>query len=254
MTNNFNTNDLRLLSGLILLIDIVNRVAADSQYCRDTGTQCEYPAVCCPGGCCHDTDNTHHHAYSYRVSFYNLWYFWFIILFVLMSCFGGCGYYKQRQRFARSRSIFGVTVSSSSQLRHSTSPSGGTMRGRVTTANPTLILPASHSNFGYTGSGDVQSGITLQPPAYSEVMMQPDLYPAHKALGLPPYPGTEQSQYISPDNSGIQGSALPQPPPYSLLVSSNQEPAEQPIQAPTSNQNADNNSSPQSVSANQNIQ
>ncbi|OWF40025.1 uncharacterized protein LOC110464361 [Mizuhopecten yessoensis] len=243
--------DVQFVTWIVFLVEIVNQVVADTQYCSDTGEKCDYPKTCCPGGCCYGADghdNRHNHAYSFRVSFYNLWYFWFIVLFVLMSCFGGCGYYKQRQRFSRSRGVCGVTVPSQGG-RSSRQPS--TIRSG-TSNNPSL-LPSSHSNFGYTGSEYVRPGLNLRPPPYSEVMMQPDLYPAHKSeLVLPPYPGTQQ---VSPHNSGSSepsSSGLPQPPPYSLFQLSNQGSPGQQIHSPTDNQNADNNgSSPQNVSGNQ---
>ncbi|XP_033762025.1 uncharacterized protein LOC117343675 [Pecten maximus] len=236
--------DVHLTTWLIFSLEIFQHVTADTQYCSDTGERCDYPKSCCPSGCCYGVDNDSnrdHHAYSFRVSFYNLWYFWFIILFVLMSCFGGCGYYKQRQRFARSRGVCGVTMTS--QLGHNPlQPS--TIRTGIGANH--AHLQSSHSNFGYTGSGDIRSGLTLQPPPYSEVMMQPELYPAHKSeVILPPYPGT---QHLSTNNSGgtdPTSSGLPQPPPYSLFRSSNQGSPSQTIHSPPDNRNVINNISAQ---------
>ncbi|XP_069111537.1 uncharacterized protein [Argopecten irradians] len=230
-----------LTTCLIFLFEIFQQVIADTQYCSDTGERCDYPKTCCPSGCCYGVNNNHnndHHAYSFRVSFYNLWYFWFIILFVLMSCFGGCGYYKQRQRFARSRGVCGVTLAT--QLGNHPHPhQPSTLRPGIS-INP-AHLQSSHSNFGYTGSGDIRSGITLQPPPYSEVMMQPELYSAQKSEEiLPPYPGT---QHISSNNSGgtrMTSSGLPQPPPYSLFQSANQGLSTQTADSATANQITDN--------------
>ncbi|XP_060065119.1 uncharacterized protein LOC132545452 [Ylistrum balloti] len=242
--------NIQFVTWIISLIEIIQQVSADTQYCSDTGERCDYPKTCCPSGCCYGINNNHdHHAYSFRVSFYNLWYFWFIVLFVLMSCFGGCGYYKQRQRFARSRGVCAVTVTS--QLGHN-SRQTSTLRSGIN-VNPSHI-PASHSNFGYTGSGDVRSGVTMQPPAYSEVMMQPELYPTHKSeLVLPPYPGTQH--IVSTNSSGgtdSTSSGLPQPPPYSLFQSSNQGSPNQEIHSPTANQNADYSThQPQNLPVNQ---
>lgn len=69
-----------------------------------------------------------------------------------MSCFGGCGYYKQRQRLIHGRT---------------SSPARSTRRSR------TIILTASGepntTPYAYSGPGAEPYANVYQPPPYSEV-------------------------------------------------------------------------------------
>lgn len=164
------------------------------------GKTCSSPYKCCDGSCCHD-NNDDDYIYGYRMSFWNLWYFWFIILFVLMSCFGGCGYYKQRQRIIRGQSG---------------SPSHTNRRSRtiILTNTTETVTP-----YAYSGPGAEPYNNVFQPPPYSEVMLHPGLYPTNKE-NLPPYPedSNQERTEAVPINNEV---ALPQPPPYTEIANQN---------------------------------
>ncbi|KAK3108994.1 hypothetical protein FSP39_020426, partial [Pinctada imbricata] len=167
---------------------------------------------CCGSSCCYDDDR--HMTYEYRISFWNLWYFWFVILFILMSCFGGCGYYKQRQRYAQSQNTFFGSI--------------GRDRSTTHRNNGAIIVDHTHpSYYAYSGPGaDIPAEVTMQPPPYSEVVTQPVLYPANKS-DLPPYPGFDTTPVVPLDQpqSGMPASStpvvnqasstMPAPPAYS---------------------------------------
>lgn len=90
----------------LLLMSILSVTEVLGEICPD-GVTCTSP-MRCGRTCCYEADDLDetrsHYSYGYRLSIWNMWYFWFVVLFVLMSCLGGCGYYKQRQRMIRSRS------------------------------------------------------------------------------------------------------------------------------------------------------
>ncbi|KAL3832450.1 hypothetical protein ACJMK2_024092 [Sinanodonta woodiana] len=199
---------------------------------------------CCGRTCCYEADDLDetrsHYSYGYRLSIWNMWYFWFVVLFVLMSCLGGCGYYKQRQRMIRSRSNSSLGFFSSLQPRSSSRRS----RGNMATV---MLEPSNNLPYGNTGPPNMTPypDLTLSPPPYSEVVSQPDLYPVNKS-NLPLYPGdqiinTQSGQHPLTVCGNV--SQFPQPPPYTEVAK--QSPSERPLEnenhfhlASSANQNA----------------
>ncbi|KAL5006635.1 hypothetical protein ScPMuIL_015441 [Solemya velum] len=128
-----------------------------------------------------------------------MWYFWFVILFILMSCFGGCGYYKQRQRLIQNR---GSNRPFFFLGRNSRQP------GTTRQATGVVIARDPQSYYAYSNpSAEIAQDPTLHPPAYSEVVSQPGLYPYNKS-SMPAFP-------TEPKNEA----SMPQPPPYSEVAS-----------------------------------
>ena len=77
-----------------------------------------------------------------------------------MSCFGGCGYYKQRQRVLRNQQGLGHGFLSVFQV-----PQRRQISSRIVTLEPAGYT--SPSGFGYNNSTGI--GVNLAPPPYSEV-------------------------------------------------------------------------------------
>ncbi|XP_063422240.1 WW domain binding protein VOPP1-like [Mytilus trossulus] len=210
-----------IISVVIFITNNVVQVVAET--CSN-GIICNSPYTCCHGNCCHDNDDDY--IYGYRMSFWNLWYFWFIILFVLMSCFGGCGYYKQRQRIIR---------------RRTGSPARSNRRSR------TIILTntgeTNPTSYAYSGPGAEPYSNVYQPPPYSEVMLHPGLYPTNKE-NLPPYPGDSSQNRTATDTVPINTDTVPiQPPPYTEIANQNTD-LNQPTYQNTTPQAAHQNSAP----------
>ncbi|KAK6166782.1 hypothetical protein SNE40_023404 [Patella caerulea] len=183
-----------------------------SEYCGTT--QCYYPEKCCSNGmtCCYDSDASDHYI-TYKLHVWNMWYFWFIIIFIMMSCFGGCGYYRRKRMAAMSRL----------QQRQRQ----GALQTSIDLMSNRTRYPGQHQSYlAYTGPG-VESDMSYLPPPYSEVVSQPDMYPPNKSE-LPPYPG---APVISADSQGGNtslplnphhlNSQIPQPPPYSDVITGN---------------------------------
>ncbi|KAK7488757.1 hypothetical protein BaRGS_00020054 [Batillaria attramentaria] len=104
-----------------------------------------------------------------------MWYFWLVIIFILMSCFGGCGYYRRRRLAALQQSVSSQSPSRSCASR---------FRRHI----------PSQDYYAYTGPGvDATPDILHLPPPYTEVMQQPGLYPVNK-MELPPYPGPPEAK------------------------------------------------------------
>lgn len=232
----------------ISLIALIEEIVADN---CDNGTRCPAHKYCCSSGCCYDDHDDSRYNYGYRLSIWNMWYFWFIILFVLMSCFSGCGYYKQRQRMLRSQhsgnngfGFFSVfqTQGPNRSYRHDVSELAShntdIQRQSQQTNNPTgfwsFFQVPSRSRHGNTGVVTIETGYrgqvdhegaTLQPPPYSEVVNNPELFPPNTKVDLPPY---NQEPVVSPlTSSGTQSGETtvpvnpPQPPPYSEVANQN---------------------------------
>jgi len=168
----------------------------DDLWCRD-------PSFCCNGEnrCCTEQPVPRYSHNNFRMRIWNMWYFWFLIIFMMMSCFGGCGYYRRRR-------LALMTPSRSPPLR----PAGRTIlsphhnRGM----GPQPVVDASPYNyFVFSGAGPMQPQVTNMPPAYAEVMRQPGLFPPNK-VELPPYPGPDKPA-DAPSMSTVNEVS---PPPY----------------------------------------
>ncbi|XP_052805921.1 uncharacterized protein LOC128235201 [Mya arenaria] len=221
-----------ILYYFVLLAYFITQVIAET--CSD-GSVCTGGRECCMHGCCvpgdshaNDDDDERRYAYSYRLSIWNMWYFWFVILFLMMSCFGGCGYYKQRQRIIQSHGA-GATRPSFISIFQTT-------RRRPM---PMDRYPEAMIYAGYpTAEPTVPAGFA--PPPYAEVINHSDLYPPTSKTTQPntqpQYTGYPVSSNNEPTNQ------MPQPPPYSEVanqVATNVQAANQnvPHQNQPSNQN-----------------
>ncbi|GFO04936.1 vesicular, overexpressed in cancer, prosurvival protein 1-like [Plakobranchus ocellatus] len=225
-------SNLSLFGFLLLLYE------AFGEYCSDD-TYCDTPSKCCETkrGCCFDSMM---HGRHFRLHEWNMWYFWFLIIFMMMSCFGGCGYYRRRRLAMLSRSpVSSAAHTSSVTLSHH---GGSGQRAQERRAR-------RFNYFAYNGPGNMgifpmpqyiqEPSVTSLPPAYSEVVNQPSLYPVNDKTGLPPYPGLDKPEngQVLPVAAGgasvwpIEDSRLP--PPYSESVhntgSEQQPPVQQPV-------------------------
>ncbi|XP_076472116.1 uncharacterized protein LOC143301598 isoform X2 [Babylonia areolata] len=158
-------------------------------------TSCQSPLKCCADSlkCCYDyghNNNSYIRGFKFRV--WNMWYFWLVVIFIMMSCFGGCGYYR-RQRLA------------AMQLSASATP---TSPRRVCVTSQRRTVPPS-GLYAYTGPGADSGSTAALPPPYAEVMQQPSLYPMSKAE-LPPYPGPPADK----DPMQVGNADEVSPPPY----------------------------------------
>ncbi|KAK2163295.1 hypothetical protein LSH36_82g04058, partial [Paralvinella palmiformis] len=185
--------------------------------CGPPCLRCEEPHKCCGATCCIPTDLEHHYRSQLRWSVWNMWYFWFVILFVLMSCFGGCSYYRRHQLLlARHQAVFGESSRTYPDWQFSPSFPVSLFSG-FSTQNSQQRAAASNSASTTTTTTTVQpvypdaqisTQIFPSPPAYSEVVSHPDVYPPNKDPELPPYPG-QQTAFAG---NGVQL------PPYSPLA------------------------------------
>uniref|UniRef100_A0A0B6YMM4 WW domain binding protein VOPP1 n=1 Tax=Arion vulgaris TaxID=1028688 RepID=A0A0B6YMM4_9EUPU len=185
---------------VISLLTIVCEVFAD--YCGDN-LFCDSPYKCCATkrGCCYDVvllNNSRH----YRLQIWNMWYFWFLIIFMMMSCFGGCGYYRRRRLSMLTRTSNRLPLRPTAILE----PTQRRTRSRSHEGS------AQQFNFfAYIGPGvTLPEPISNLPPAYAEVINQPVQYPFSK-IELPPYPGNDK-----PDDDHL-AFASPPPPSSSML-------------------------------------
>ncbi|XP_062606123.1 WW domain binding protein VOPP1-like isoform X5 [Saccostrea cucullata] len=174
------------ISGVVLVL-LVLFSEVSGIICPKTGESCE---SCCEGRCCMDDEEAV--SYTYRISFWNLWYFWFVVLFILMSCFGGCGYYKHRQRLLM---MPRETFVHRGRPNARNTPGFGNMPNRP---------PATISN-----SRTEQSSVSVLPPPYSEVAKQPR---DHFETKPPPYPGNGSGMPANMTERGVN------PPAYSKDV------------------------------------
>jgi len=135
---------------------------------------------------------------------------WFILIFILMSCFGGCGYWRRRQ----------LLLAQHQQHMMGHYDNYHTSGNRVTYNGPHLTMPvfaagydpsifvggggaAVHArNIGDFGANPQTQQFFPSPPPYSEVVAKPEVWPPSKDE-LPPYPG-------EPIVSANQGEAMPQ--------------------------------------------
>ncbi|KAL4222678.1 hypothetical protein ACF0H5_018719 [Mactra antiquata] len=201
---------------VVIFISVVSEVLAD--ICGD-GTRCARGMECCSTGCCdldsHDIDDRRY-TYGYRLSIWNMWYFWFVILFLMMSCFGGCGYYKHRQRFGQPvrdhRSFFSYLADPYSRnsgrvlsLEHGGYPDR-TMGGYVISRTPDANLAAS-----------------MAPPPYTEVVSNPGMFPPNTKIGVHGYmsDGNTPAYGNNIPGNNLPGHVMPQPPPYTEVANQN---------------------------------
>ncbi|XP_048755002.1 vesicular, overexpressed in cancer, prosurvival protein 1-like [Ostrea edulis] len=156
--------------------------------CPKTGETCD---SCCDGRCCVDADEKV--SYTYSISFWNLWYFWFVVLFILMSCFGGCGYYKHRQQvLSEPRDTFVFRGGRNARNTPGFGTSTGQRSTNVTNVRPPRPVPSQPLSIS-------------MPPPYSEVVKQPG---KHFDAKPPPYPGRK------PDIPASVSSGGEKPPDY----------------------------------------
>ncbi|KAI8793576.1 proline-rich protein 2 isoform X1 [Biomphalaria glabrata] len=204
---------LLFLSFVSFFSEVLSDYCGEDKFCHSPYKCCESRKECC-------YDSMLHSNQLFRLQIWNMWYFWLLVIFMLMSCFGGCGYYRRRRLALMSRS--------SSLTR------------------PDTILPAPcHSStrrsrnqegsrqfnfFAYNGPGfNGPEPVSNLPPAYYEVVNQPNLYPVNKAE-LPPYPGfskNDDSENIFPSQGSAMGPPLQAnlPPPYTEFQYSSSLPA-----------------------------
>nr|XP_011452403.2 WW domain binding protein 1-like [Crassostrea gigas] len=159
-----------------ILVFIITFTEVSGIICPNTGERC---GSCCEGHCC--VEDQESVSYTYRISFWNLWYFWFVILFILMSCFGGCGYYKHKQRLLL--------------MPRDTYVNRGRTSARTT---PGLGLIPSHTAAAspQTEPITLQPSISILPPPYSEVANLPKNQFEAKP---PPYPGDKHGDISPPE-------------------------------------------------------
>ncbi|KAK7110576.1 uncharacterized protein [Littorina saxatilis] len=188
------------VSGLVL--DLFCQVA--SEFCGNDIT-CQSPYTCCINkqACCYDHENNGY-TRGFKLHVWNMWYFWLVIIFILMSCFGGCGYYRRRRLAAMQQSM-GM-------------PQTATVRPVCTARTRRQPQPGFYA---YTGPGSHSSPDSQLPPPYTEVMQQPNLYPVNK-VDLPPYPGPP----INKDSSAgmDNGDDEVSPPPYYQVAALSSQP------------------------------
>ncbi|XP_061185745.1 WW domain binding protein VOPP1-like [Saccostrea echinata] len=171
-----------------ILVQLILFSEVSGIICPKTGESCE---SCCEGRCCVNDEETI--SYTYRISFWNLWYFWFVVLFILMSCFGGCGYYKHRQRLL--------------MMPRDTFVHRGRPNARNTPGFGIMPTPATVSN---SRPAQEQTSVSVLPPPYSEVAKQPR---DHFETKPPPYPGNRQDM---PGGVNPPEYSKDHPPPKSI--------------------------------------
>lgn len=156
-----------------------------------------------------------------------MWYFWFMVIFVLMSCFGGCGYWRRRQ----------LMLNSSSSEPSSFAPwygfGFGTRQRRINGYGPSVtsapinvpVLPTtSYEHPSYRAqqpssvsppSGGLPQGTFPDPPPYTEAVNKRGCYAPDKD-DLPPYPGGPNQSPYSIGLSEVPGNyPACSPPAYS---------------------------------------
>ncbi|XP_041367589.1 uncharacterized protein LOC121382146 [Gigantopelta aegis] len=196
-----------------------------AEYCGDE-KYCSSPYKCCEASsltCCLDRSSDDYYSRNFKLHVWNMWYFWFIIIFIMMSCFGGCGYYRRRRLMVMQQ---GRQCHLPATTQHLT----------IHPMQAGIREPPAF--YAYTGPGaPPHPDMSNLPPPYYDVMTQPDLYPSNKAE-LPPYPGVPGVPVITADNpenpsvttlsAGNFPAEVPQPPAYSETVdtAANQRPAE----------------------------
>lgn len=127
----------------------------------------------------------------------------------MMSCFGGCGYYKHRQRLIGGepvrgqRGFFSILVQSHRE------------RGRDTrrVLTPQNSGYPDHLGYYYGRYPDTNLEASMAPPPYTEVVSNPDLFPPNVKTGMPEDTGAENRP---PGNE--PSNQMPQPPPYTEVA------------------------------------
>ncbi|XP_033111738.1 vesicular, overexpressed in cancer, prosurvival protein 1-like [Anneissia japonica] len=157
------------------LITEVSGSECGDGYCND------YDQYCCDNfECC----------YYPNYSYWNLWYFWFVLIFVLMTCFGGCGYYRRRQVYLQTASGQRIPVGQTTYLTSGVQP--------------------VHHPYQPTAA---PVGTFQSPPPYSEVTSKPNLYPKTGDAAYPPQAPYYQGPYYQFPTAATEYSNQP-PPAY----------------------------------------
>ncbi|RUS80235.1 hypothetical protein EGW08_012000 [Elysia chlorotica] len=202
-------------------------VFGDRQHCSD-GSYCSSPSKCCETrrGCCYDSMMQSKH---FRLQVWNMWYFWFLVIFMMLSCFGGCGYYRRR-RLAMLSNSPGASPAGLSPTISPSHGAGNCGRGQERQGRP-------FNFFAYNGPGNAAMYpvpqyhqpplVASMPPAYAEVVNQPNIYPVSGKAVLPPYPGQDNAQMVPSAGAGagiwpLEDSSLP--PPYTEFPTSPGQP------------------------------
>ncbi|XP_071102774.1 uncharacterized protein [Haliotis cracherodii] len=180
---------------------------------------CFSPYTCCANvkSCCYDRDAQDNFRRSYKLHIWNMWYFWFVIIFIMMSCFGGCGYYRRRRM---------ATLHQQRQRAPITTRRTNHIRGSSTRN--------SQSYLAYVGpAASDPPEISFLPPPYSEVSSHPGMYPENKA-DLPPQYSLIASNYAGSPSPPMALNAqdlaagtnnMPKPPPYCEVAAPANNPA-----------------------------
>ncbi|XP_014676063.1 PREDICTED: splicing factor 1-like [Priapulus caudatus] len=165
--------------------------------------QCPGGKECCnnvsQGGCCNprqpslptygynNDHNTYYGVHHYTLlSFWNMWYFWFIVISLLIACFGVCGYWRRRHMW----NLYGPGPYSG---MHGMVPPSRYLMGNRMPGNYRQRFSGYPSLFIHHDAGQPASlpmGSFPEPPPYSEVVAKPESYPppyAEDTDSLPPY-------------------------------------------------------------------
>ncbi|XP_078572032.1 uncharacterized protein LOC144859349 isoform X1 [Branchiostoma floridae x Branchiostoma japonicum] len=188
---------------LTILVVLLNEVSSAAEYCTGYGhycesscfssKQCRQGQFCCRYMCCQLSLFSYYYTHVWDV-----WYLWFVVIFVMMACCGGCGYYRRRQHLLQQSRM---------------SPGGAIVYAGA--------LPGDHmsSQTPQHGLSQTQLPEAAAPPPYSEVTTKPDVYPLapdsfqYGPAYPPPYP--------------VYG-ASPYPPPYTPSTDATPRPADAP--------------------------
>uniref|UniRef100_A0A2C9LN03 WW domain binding protein VOPP1 n=1 Tax=Biomphalaria glabrata TaxID=6526 RepID=A0A2C9LN03_BIOGL len=88
---------LLFLSFVSFFSEVLSDYCGEDKFCHSPYKCCESRKECC-------YDSMLHSNQLFRLQIWNMWYFWLLVIFMLMSCFGGCGYYRRRRLALMSRS------------------------------------------------------------------------------------------------------------------------------------------------------
>jgi len=168
----------------------------------------------------------------HRFSLWNMWYFWFILVLILATCFTGCNYWRRQRRSQNFRLFQRQYTSIGGNATRNAEANGGTQIVIPITmyeVSPDTILRLMRENASYhtttstlsssSGYGSPRHGYYRQqhgqlaeqqdrnlqqgPPSYGEVTSKPNMYPPKMDESEPP-----SYEYVS--QSRQRGEAVPE--------------------------------------------